>query len=434
MKKILCLILTLILVFTSLFAFSTTAYAADKTICNDSDSVNDNDYCYYEFTLDKPRYVTVSFSSSSELTFVIVDKESDYYPDCEELDYKDGQDYYSYVNKTTKSYSGKFYLYSGSYRVYLVGPKYDLYDDDYDDYDDYYDDYYDSFYDDENYYNDYYNNHYFDYNSFDEYIRATVPAPPAPVIPTINYSLKIVDSTAKPKKIVANPKTVKVSLGYYAGLYYDIKTKNALASKETWTSSNKKIATVDKNGNVKGKGMGKTTVKVKVNGGASTKFTVIVNNTYYQMFTGSSKKLPTVNGKKVKWKSGNSSVASVVGNKVKAKKTGKTTLTYKSGKTKYTVDVLAVSYDTLLKKTKSKIKDNLKDPDSMKIYHIWRGYDLYGSPTIILDYGAKNSYGAMVRSDKEVGYAYYDMDAKKVKYGLYTPEKLPELKSEKKVF
>ena len=47
MKKILCSILTLILVFTSLFAFSTTAYAADKTICNDSDSVNDNDYCYY---------------------------------------------------------------------------------------------------------------------------------------------------------------------------------------------------------------------------------------------------------------------------------------------------------------------------------------------------------------------------------------------------
>ncbi len=418
--------------FTSLFAFSTTAYAADKTICNDSDSIKDNDYYYYEFTLDKPRYVTASFSSSSKLTFVIVDKESEYFPGCEDLGDKDGEDYYSYVNKTSKSYSEKFYLYSGSYKVYIVGPKYDLYDDD--DYDDYYDDYYDQFYYDDNYYDDYFDNHFYEYDSFDEYIRATVPAPPAPTIPTINYSFKIVDSTATPKKIAANPKTVKISLGYYAGLYYDIKTKNALVSKETWTSSNKKIATVDKYGTVKGKGMGKTTVKVKVNGGASTKFDVIVNNTYYQIFTGSSKNLPTVNGKKVKWKSGDSFVASVVGNKVKAKKTGKTTLTYKSGKTKYTVDVLAVSYDTLLKKTKSKIKDNLKDPDSMKIYHIWRGYDPDGSPTIILDYGAKNSYGAMVRSDKKVGYAYYDWNKKKVKYGMYTPEKLPELKSEKKVF
>ncbi len=108
----------------------------------------------------------------------------------------------------------------------------------------------------------------------------------------------------------------------------------------TWSSSNKKIATVSSKGVIKGKKKGKVTITA-VNNGVTMKCKVTVKNlslnkTKATVTTGYSVKLKLVGAKsKVKWKSSNKTIATVTSKGVvKAKKTGKVTISAKhKGKT-----------------------------------------------------------------------------------------------------
>lgn len=69
------------------------------------------------------------------------------------------------------------------------------------------------------------------------------------------------------------PKLAKSSMKVYLGGSAKIKVKNAKKAKITYRSMNKKIATIDKKGKVKGKKSGKTKIKVVVKkGGKKYKF------------------------------------------------------------------------------------------------------------------------------------------------------------------
>lgn len=367
MKKVSCIFLSIVMVFTAMFAFSIDAYAAQTVYLSQSGQISDNDEEIFDFYLEKPRYVSLSFSSSSALDISIenIDLDTDW------------------SKSVVTSYYTTLYCPEGEYEVKLSGEN--LYD--------------------------------YSYEGND-----------------ISYSISIVDSTVAPSKLTPSKKTVKLGIYDSGYLDYTCSPENSLVDKETWSSSNKKVATVSKGGYVVPKSLGTTTVTVKANGGASAKFNVVVNWNYIGIFTGSSRNAPTVNGKNVKWKISNKKIASIKGNKIYAKKAGNTTLKCKKGKITYTVKLHIVSYNTLLKKTKSKLKDSLKDPDSLKIYHVWKGYSSESDPTIVIDYGAKNSYGAMVRDDYCVGYSYYNAKKNKTLYSAYSSESKPKLKSMKKVF
>lgn len=366
MKKVSCILLSIIMAFSTMFAFSIDAYAEQNVYLSQSGQIGGWGEEIFEFYLEKPRYVTLNFTSSSPLDIEIenIDLDNDW------------------SKSSLTNYSTSFYFPEGEYEVTLSDDSY--------------------------------------YESDD--------------LNMIDYSINIVDSTAVPTKLTPTEKTVKLGIYDSGYLNYKCSPDNAIADSETWTSSNKKVATVGNGGYVTPKSLGKTTVTVKVNGGASTKFNVIVNWNYIGIFSGSSRNAPKVNGKNVKWKIGNKKLVSVKNNKIYAKKAGNTTLKYKKGKITYTVRVHIVSYNTLLKKTKAKLKDTLKDPDSLKIYHIWKGYSNESDPTIVIDYGAKNSYGAMVRDDYCVGCSYYNAKKDKSSYSVYSNDSKLKLKSMKKVF
>jgi len=375
MKKVSCVFLSIVMAFTAMFAFSIDAYASEKIIYSEPEGLAGN-YKYEEhwFCLEHPRYVTIKFSSATPMKFYMVSSDTD----------DDGNtiDDEPLLLENTNSYTESFWLDEGEYDFYIERPS--------------------------------------NYTDFDDDL--------------VPYALSVIDNTVIPENLEPLEKTVKVGIYDKERLRYISYPYNSIADKEMWTSSNKKVATVSNGGYVVPKSLGTTKVTVKANGGATAKFNVIVNWNYIGIFSGSSRNAPTVNGKNVKWKISNKKIASIKGNKIYAKKAGNTTLKCKKGKITYTVKLHIVSYNTLLKKTKSKLKDSLKDPDSLKIYHVWKGYSSESDPTVVIDYGAKNSYGAMVRDDYCVGYSYYNAKKNKTLYSAYSSESKPKLKSMKKVF
>lgn len=64
------------------------------------------------------------------------------------------------------------------------------------------------------------------------------------------------------------PKLAKKSVKLYLGASYKVKVKNAKKAKITYSSLNKKVATVNKNGKVKAKKAGKAKIKVVVKKGS----------------------------------------------------------------------------------------------------------------------------------------------------------------------
>jgi|GEM_PF-304697 len=133
------------------------------------------------------------------------------------------------------------------------------------------------------------------------------------------------------------------------GQTYQLTRKNA-----TWSSKNKKIATVSKKGLVKGKKKGKTTITAKV-GKKTYKYTVTVKTiktksikiktSSKKMEAGKTLKLkgvvkPTNSTQKITWSSGNKKVAAVSANGVvTGKDKGTVTITAKSGKKKAKVKI-----------------------------------------------------------------------------------------------
>lgn len=155
-----------------------------------------------------------------------------------------------------------------------------------------------------------------------------------------------------------NGKTYKCNLTVTAGLKYTSKTirikesfKNELdgySGKVTWTSSNKKVATVSSKGVIKGIKKGKATITAKA-GGKTYKCTVTVKNpvlsdSYISPTVGQTYQLSVKGGSgKIKWTSSNKKVATVSSKGiVTAKKEGscKITATRNGFKMRCEVDVV----------------------------------------------------------------------------------------------
>ena len=129
---------------------------------------------------------------------------------------------------------------------------------------------------------------------------------------------------------------------------FKLKVKNT-KKKIKWSSSNKKVATVNSKGKVTAKKKGKATITAKV-GGKKYKCKVKVEkpkiSATYKTIAATESWTLKVNGtsQKVKWSSGNKSVATVNSKgKVTAQRVGSTIITAKVGKTKYKCTVTVVA-------------------------------------------------------------------------------------------
>lgn len=114
---------------------------------------------------------------------------------------------------------------------------------------------------------------------------------------------------------------------------------NSVIKEIVWSSGSPARASIDQNGKITAKSLGKTVVKATLNNGKTAKTSIFVNEKSYTLKQGEKKILPRINGKKVKWKSSNSSVVKLTKKKLKAKAVGTAVLTKTVGKTKYTVNI-----------------------------------------------------------------------------------------------
>ena len=148
-----------------------------------------------------------------------------------------------------------------------------------------------------------------------------------------------------PKKIALSHKKLTIAKGKKATL----KLKNATASKVTWSSKNKKVATVTKKGVVKAKRAGKAKIIAKYKGKKYTCTVTVknvkkiaLNHKSVKITVGKSAKLKLKNAKasKVKWTSKNKRIATVTKKGVvKAKGAGTTKVVAKYKGKKYVCKV-----------------------------------------------------------------------------------------------
>ena len=209
-----------------------------------------------------------------------------------------------------------------------------------------------------------------------------------------------------PPKNPTKLKFCKTKLSLERGYGYYIKTTYSpsdVSSKLTFSSSNKKIASVSKDGEycyVKGKNLGTCTVKAKM-GNKTAKCTVVVKSTYVQMKSGKSKNLQNLvkkasGYKKAKWSSSKKSIVSVdKKGKIKTKKHGIAKITAKIKGRKYTITVYSYSRAGVKKRLLTYLKDHLIAPQSLKLGRIT--YPAYNSCRIW--YSAYNKYGERIYSD-----------------------------------
>ncbi|MBQ6844424.1 MAG: Ig-like domain-containing protein [Agathobacter sp.] len=178
---------------------------------------------------------------------------------------------------------------------------------------------------------------------------------------------------ATKKKVAIN----KTTLTMIKGDKYQLKVSNVKTSKVKWSTSNKKIVTVDKKGKVTAKKKGTATVTAKVGKKSyKCKITVIykpvINKTKVSIYNGYTYQLKLSNAKasEIKWSTSNKKIAKVDKNgKVTGVKKGTATITAKvankSFKCKVTVKsvalnkkeaILHIGKTTTLKLNKGKIK------------------------------------------------------------------------------
>lgn len=99
--------------------------------------------------------------------------------------------------------------------------------------------------------------------------KTTFTMPGNDVTVTANYKSLKVKATA----MTLNKKKADLKFGYTVALNASITPANATDKSVTWSSSNTAIATVDKNGKVTGKGIGKATITATSNGNIALKAT-----------------------------------------------------------------------------------------------------------------------------------------------------------------
>lgn len=140
------------------------------------------------------------------------------------------------------------------------------------------------------------------------------------------------------KSLKLNKSKANLKAGQTLTLKATVSPSNATNKKITWTSSNKKVATVSSKGVIKAVGGGKATIYAKTANGIKKKCVVTVsqnvtsvklNKTALSLYTGTTAKLSATvlpsgaSDKGVKWASSKSSVATVVNGKITALKAGK---------------------------------------------------------------------------------------------------------------
>ena len=249
-----------------------------------------------------------------------------------------------------------------------------------------------------------------------------------------DFSLLIQDVTVYSTGIKFKSKGRTCSVGSKFILKPTLSPSGSIPKSISYTSSNRKVATVDKNGKLTAKGLGKCTITAKLNNGKKATYIVTVNSTKLYVFAGTTRTAPLINGKtKAKWKSSNNSIATVSGQKIKGVYGNAITKCISTvSKLKYTCYIYVVDYKTLYKDGVEYYKDHLKDPDSFRVYHIYRGYDSDGEACIVLDCGARNSYGGMVRDYCNI-YQQYNPKTKWFVYNYYTTDHKIKLSGERKI-
>ncbi|MBR2279502.1 MAG: hypothetical protein IJ903_01050 [Ruminococcus sp.] len=231
------------------------------------------------------------------------------------------------------------------------------------------------------------------------------------------YGVKV--AKTDPDKITSKGKTLKITAKKVVTFKFSGTTdyaKDRLSVK----SSNKKVATADVSvsGNtgtltINPYYIGKTVITVKMGGSNSIKYTVHGTDGYWFVAKGSKAKAPKPSGvKKPKWSSSKKKIATIKKKtgKIKAKKGGRVTFTAKKGKNKYRVHTVVTDYIKLGKKAYKEIKNNVNNPDKLKIYNVYKGFSKqidskFKVPVIVIDYGSTNDNGAMVRNKTM---AFYD--------------------------
>ena len=93
---------------------------------------------------------------------------------------------------------------------------------------------------------------------------------------TMSYTLKIEDVSKYAKNFILNKKKVEIYTGQSVNLKAIPKKKGEYLPQVQWKSSNKKIASVDKNGKVIGKKAGNCTISAKAKGGKKVKCKITV--------------------------------------------------------------------------------------------------------------------------------------------------------------
>lgn len=229
-------------------------------------------------------------------------------------------------------------------------------------------------------------------------------------ITSINYVEAAKVKISKSKATLIKGQTLKLEV------------KNTSA-KIKWTTSNKKIATVNSSGKVTAKSSGTATITAKV-GSKQYKCKVKIetpkiSNAALEISKGESFKLSMLdNTQKVKWTTSNKSIATVNSNgKVTAKKVGKATITATIGSKKYKCKVTVINKPSIGSRTNPR---SAYEPFTSNIYN----YSRYlGNFTIqLLEYKSgdeaykyvKDEYTTEPKSDQEYIYLKFNI---KYNYG-----------------
>lgn len=250
---------------------------------------------------------------------------------------------------------------------------------------------------------------------------------------TYDFSLLIQDVTVNSTGVKLRKSGTTCGVGKKIQLNPIFSPEGSIPKSVTYSSSNSNVASVSKSGLITAKNLGKCTITVKLNNGKKATYVVTVASKKLYVFKGSTRTAPKINGKtNSKWKVSRTSIATVNGQKFKGVKQGATSITTTVNKVKYTCYFYVVDYNTLYNNGVAIYKDDLKDPNSFTVYHEYRGYDFEGSPCIVLDSGAKNSYGGMVRDYCNI-WADYNPKTKQFDYYYYCTDYKIKLIGEKQL-
>lgn len=205
------------------------------------------------------------------------------------------------------------------------------------------------------------------------------------------YSLLVNDNTNYAKKIEFSQNTYTLSYGSSVKTTLIKSPLDSSLKSITYSSSNKAVATVDKNGKIKAKGLGTATIKAKMSKKVKAECTVIVNRRNIEVFSKTSKSSAKINGQYVTFVSSDTSVVKTTAKKIKGISQGTAEITKYIGSQKYTVNVQVVSRAKLTKAGRKKLKNSLSNPNSLVVFHTYRGYDKSGNACVVMDYGVKTS-------------------------------------------